>query len=160
MVECVGCGQDFSVKGYTYHIYTMSHRPCISAYEDEVRRAVESLQDALDGTHQQLNVGCDNPLPFNNEALNWDDDDNWEVEESYAELDDDGVDITGELQELPNQPNEGPQAERRASPAHDVGNPEDQHAIPDTHPIVDGDWCIEEYPLASKNSLTTEDEKS
>ena len=51
---------------------------------------------------------------------------------------------------------------------HDVGNPQDQPAILDsTHPIVDGDWHIEEYPLAStgtplasQNSFTTEDEKS
>ena len=112
MVKCVGCGQDFSVKGYTYHIHTTSHQPCISVYEEEVRRALESLQDALDGTHQQLNVRHDNPLPFNNEALNWDDVDDREVEESDAELDDNDVNITGELQELPNQPNEGPQAER------------------------------------------------
>ena len=151
----------------TTYIHTMSHWPCISVYEEEVRRALESLQDALDGTHQQLNTRCDNPLPFDNEALNWDDVDNQEVEESDAELDNNDVDITGELQELPNQPDEGPQAERRASPACDAGNPQDQPAILDgTHPIVDGDWHVEEYPLASAgaplaspNSFTTEDEK-
>jgi hypothetical protein len=155
MVECVGCGEDFSVKGYTYHIHMTSHQPCISAYEEEVRKVVASLQDASDGAHQQLNEDIITP-PFGAEALNWEAD-NWEGEESDTELDEDGIDITDKLTELPNQPDEGvvskqPQADRQSTSA--------------THRIADKDWHTEEYPLASagssftQNHFSTDDEEN
>ena len=156
MVECIGCGQDFSVKGFTYHIHTISHQPCISAYEEEVRQVVVSLQDISDGMDGQLNEDFITPA-FNDDAFIWEDDD-WDIKESDTEDDMEDVDITGELQELPNQPDEGtvpkqPQANRQATLV--------------THPIADKDWSIEEYPLAStgvplaaKNCLSTGDEKS
>ena len=168
MVECVGCGQDFSVKGYTHHITKTSHQPCISSFEVEVRRIEASLQDASDGAHRQPNedmVGCNNTLPFDDEALDWEDDDS-EVEESDTEPDEDGVDIIGELQELPNQP-DIPEQERCMTPVGDARNLQDQPTVPDTYPIDDGDWTFEIYPLdsagtplATTDSFAKDDEES
>ena len=95
-----------------------------------MRRAVASLHDTSDGTHWQLNGEIIVPA-FDNEALNWDDE-NGDDEESEAEDDkdaeddEDNVDITGELQELLSLPDDGiipeqlpeqPQANGQVAPA-------------------------------------------
>ena len=133
MVECVGCGQDFSTKGYTYHIRRTRHLPCILAYEQDVRRAVASLHDTSDGAHWQLNGEIIAPA-FDDEALNWDDE-NGDDEESEAEDDkdaeddEDNVDITGELQELPSLPDDGILPEQLPEQPQANGQ-----VVPATHP--------------------------
>ena len=62
-----------------------------------------SLHDTCDGAHWQLNGEIIAPA-FNDEALNWD---NENGDDEDAEDDEDDVDITGELQELPSLPDDG-----------------------------------------------------
>lgn len=93
------------------HTISAGHAICPASYEQDVRRAVASLHDTCDGTHWQLNGEIIAPA-FNNEALNWDDengdDEESEVEDDKdAEDDEDDVDITGELQELPSLADDG-----------------------------------------------------
>ncbi len=46
MVECTGCRKDFSISGYTQHVYRTSDASCITAYVEEMDKQAAALQDA------------------------------------------------------------------------------------------------------------------
>ena len=149
MVECAGCGQQFSVKGYAHHVYTTSHFPCLTVYNEEVMQIVASLYDVA-MSNMVDDGGPDDALPPDAEVLDWNED--CETEESDSELNNDDVDITDKMQELPCLPDEdGPATsdDRRR-------NPQDQPRAPEPDPVTGGDWDIEEYPITTAAApLTT-----
>lgn len=88
--------------------------------------------------------GPDDAQPPDNEALSLDDDS--ETEESNAQLNNDDMDITDEVQELPHLPDEDGQA----TPDGHKHNPQGQLSrAPEPDAVTNGDWDIEEYPIAT-----------
>ena len=88
--------------------------------------------------------GPDDALPLDNEVLSLDD--NSETEESNAQLNNDDVDITDEVRELPHLPDEDGQA----TPDGRECNPQGWLSrAPEPDTVTNGDWDIEEYPIAT-----------
>jgi hypothetical protein len=132
MVECTGCGQDFSVKGYAHHVHTTSHLPCLTVYNEEVMRILANLHNA--GMSMVDEGGPDDALPPNNEALNSDDDS--ETEESNTQLNNDDMDIMDEMRELPHLPDEYGQATPDGHERDPQGQPS---RAPEPNAVTNGD---------------------
>ena len=125
MIECTGCGRNFTLPGYARHVHTTTHLPCITVYEEEVNRVEASLQEPRENE--------------DNEAF-----DEWDVgnsDESNAELDSDDIDVTGEPQALPYQPDE------------EIPTEPEVQAPPELS--VDEDWVIEQFALHSAGAPLT-----
>ena len=146
MGECTGCGRDFSIKGYAHHVHTTSHLPCLTVYNEEVMRTFAKLHNV--GMSNMVDEGGPDDawdaLPLDDEVLGSDDDS--ETEESNAHLNNDDMDITDEVRELPRLPDEDGQA----TPDGHEHDPQGQLSrAPKPDAVTDGDWDIEEYPLAT-----------
>jgi hypothetical protein len=168
-MECAGCGREFSIQGYTQHIYTTRNPPCLSAFKEDLKIAQTTLQEeGSDDEDDQLDCNLERPQAeegddeeriHHEQQINDDEFDSNDEgsEEGDGPGDADDVDIANPLFQLhPLQVDETQQPTDEQAPVGD-----DLQATPDqgttmSHPFEDQEWLMEEFPLTSAGAPSAE----
>lgn len=66
MLDCAGCGRNFTIPGYTHHIYATSNPSCLTAHQDELK-AMEAAFQMADASEVEVQ-----PFPISSGPLDED----------------------------------------------------------------------------------------